>query len=715
LALKEAIGNISFQGVQITGEGSIGDVLSLGGIDLQIKATGKNLAEMGPAIGESLPETGPFTLDGRLTGSAAALSLRDARGKAARRSLNLALTGRVEDLLAVRGMDFNVELEGRNLAEVSEVIGQTLPESGPFRLEGRLTGSIESLSLQDARGRAVRGGLTLALTGDVKNLLALNGMNLKVELSGKNLAEMSPMIGQSLPETGPFTLGGRLSGSAKALSLQNVRGSATRGSLNLALTGSVKDLVAVSGLTLDVQLSGKNLVEMGPVIGQSLPETGPFTLGGRLSGSAKALSLQNARASATRGSLSLTLSGGVKDLAALRGLDLNIRCAGDRLSDVGPWVGASLPELGRFDAKGHLTGSTTVLELDGLSVLIDQSDLNGSAKVEFRKRPKITAVLDSALVDLTPIMRVEEAEEKKLADSLGSDNGLFSDEPLPFDKLEAVDLDISLNARNIRSRDAQWEFGRLVLKLEEADLRVERLEAVYKGTKVSGSGFVQPKPSPRVGTKFLVQGFDLGAFLREIHFSDKAKGHVDIAVDVSSNGSSAKTLMGHMDGTAGVVMGKGYLVKYLDWLAQDLTRKVIPIWGDHKRAGVIDCGVVEFDIKDGLAKSQAFVLDSPVSVLTGEGTINLETEKLDFLLKPAPKHPSLFSLATNLRVTGTIQDPHVSPDYESLALKGARALSFFLVGPVGLLTPFMNLGADKSHPCDVKELKGQELQPVPTK
>jgi AsmA family protein len=439
--------------------------------------------------------------------------------------------------------------------------------------------------------------------------------------------------------------------------------------VEINVDGSIGEIFSLDDIDLQIKASGRNLAEVGPMIKQSLPETGPFTLSGRLTGSTKALALQDARGKASHRSLNLTLNGGVKDLLALSGLNLNVRCSGGELSDIGPWAGVNLPELGRFDVRSHLTGSAMLLELDGLSALVDQSDLNGSARVEFRKRPKITAILESALLDLTPLMKVEKAEEIKVAEKIGRDRGLFSDEPLPFNKLEAVDIDITLNARNIRSRDARWEFGHLVIKLEEGDLRVERLEAAYKGTKVSGTALFQAGSPSCAEAKFLVQDFNLGAFLREVQISEKVKGRLDIAADVSSRGNSVKTLLGKLSGTAVVVMGKGYLSKYLDWLAQDLTRKVIPFWGDQEKAGVIDCAVIQFDIKNGLATSQAFVLNSPVSVLTGEGTVNLETEKVNFLLSPSPKQPSLFSLATNLQVTGTIQNPEVRPNLASLALK----------------------------------------------
>jgi hypothetical protein len=98
------------------------------------------------------------------------------------------------------------------------------------------------------------------------------------------------------------------------------------------------------------------------------------------------------------------------------------------------------------------------------------------------------------------------------------------------------------------------------------------------------------------------------------------------------------------------------------------------------------------------------VFDTELTVLTGEGDINLATEQVNFLLSPQPKDPSLFSLATKLRVRGTIQDPTVRPDMLALAEKGVKFLGALAVGPVGLLAPFVNLGARQKHPCDIQSI-----------
>jgi hypothetical protein len=149
-------------------------------------------------------------------------------------------------------------------------------------------------------------------------------------------------------------------------------------------------------------------------------------------------------------------------------------------------------------------------------------------------------------------------------------------------------------------------------------------------------------------------------------------------------------------------MGEGYLSKYLDLISVDLTKKARLFWGHHKKGDQIKCAVVQFDIKKGIANSRAFVFKTQIGLLTGEGEINLGTEQVDFLLVPKPKNPGLLELSTKLRVSGTILDAKVRPDHLALLEKGALALSSLAIGPMGLLAPFVRLGAHKKHPCEVK-------------
>ena len=376
--------------------------------------------------------------------------------------------------------------------------------------------------------------------------------------------------------------------------------------------------------------------------------------------------------------------------------------SGRELSEIGPLVGASLPSLGAFNIGGQLTGSAKTLAMNQLSAMVDKSDLTGSAKIEFRKRPKITLRLDSTVIDFKPFLARKKERQTGARSKHRGEQRLFSDAPLPFDVLKTVDADVVLKAKNIHIKDAHFQSGHFELKLVDNQLYLDIHKATYKKADISGNLSLAPGSPPRITTKFIVQNFDLGGFLKETGLNDEVRSVIDIAADLNSQGGSLRSLMAELNGSIGAVMGEGYLTEYLDLISIDLSQKVIAFWGSYKEARQINCAVVQFDIEKGMAISRAFVFDSTIAILNARGNIDLGTEKVDFLLIPKPKRPGITDLSTNLRVGGTLMAPKVSPDTLSLATKGAKLLSALAIGPIGLLAPFVNLGAHQKHPCVIQ-------------
>ncbi len=595
-----------------------------------------------------------------------------------------------------------VELQGSLNGQPAALSGQT----GPLR--NLFTGVRFPLALS---GEVA--GARVKLDGGLDNVATLEGLDLTVQASGSDLATLGTGIGVKIPHTDSFDLTAQLTASGDQLAIRGARGSASYKHIKLTLNGQIGDLKTFEAIQLSLKGTGNDLAELTSFVGKKLPQTGPFSATARLSGSAQMLAVHKLRANVKRGNAHLAVSGKVGDVLKLVGIDLGLEGSGKQLGELGPLFDAQLPDLGAFSIKARLSGSDKLLELKSFSATVDQSDFTGWAKVELGKRPRVTVRLESGLIDFTRIMR--QAKSDKKADTGNAEKGkvggsrqaLFSDEPLPFDLLDVVDADITFNARNIKARDAAFEFGQLALRLDAGDLRVDKLEATYRGTKVSANLNLAAGTPANVAVKFLVQGFDLGRFLKEIHVSQDVEGRVDLAADLKSQGNSRHQLMANLDGTTGAVIGKGYVPRVLDLLARDLTRQVTRIWGHHKQAGELNCGVIQFTNKQGIATSDAFLFDTQLTILKGNGEVNLATEQLDFVLFPKPKDASLFSLATKLHVTGSIVDPKVRPDMTSVATKGVKALSSLVLGPAGLLVPFMKAGARHQHPCDVAALKSR--------
>jgi uncharacterized protein involved in outer membrane biogenesis len=622
------------------------------------------------------------------------------------------VAGAIDNLPTLAGIDLKLDASGQDLSEFGPIIGQKLPKTDQFALKGQLTGSAKTLSLREAQCNANRGSLQFTANGAVKDLLTLSGMDLNSSLKGKNLKDFGEIIEEKLPATDAFAVEGRLTGSTDALSLKDVQANARQGSLGVTATGEVQDLITFSGLNLQVTGAGKSLAEIGRIVDIELPATDEFEVQGRLAGSINGLSLMDAQGSAKSGGLNLAVNGGFEELPALNGINLKLRASGKELAEIGPLVGAELPELGPFDVSGKLSGSAKTITLDDFSAMVEKSDFNGMAKLEFLERPKLTVRLDSSVIDFTALMKSLEKDEKEPADQNKQLQRLFSDAPLPLDLSKKMDADIVLKARNIHSKDARLEFGHMTLKLQDHDFSIDTLEATYKETKISGNLQIKAGTPSRVATHFLVQGFNLGDFLKETGKNDQIRAIIDIAAHGKSRGDSVRSLMANLDGAIGVVMGEGYLTKHLDLLATGLTGKVFQVWKPPEAVDQIKCAVVQFDIQEGVAASQAFVFDTGAGVLTGDGEINLDTEKINFLLVPKPARPD-FRILTNLRVSGSVLEPSVGVDKASALTRGARALSALVVGPLGLLAPFIHLGANKSHPCDVPSI-GQLGLNIPT-
>jgi uncharacterized protein involved in outer membrane biogenesis len=619
------------------------------------------------------------------------------------------IDGAIDDVLTLQGIDVDTRLSGKNFATLGPVLEIQLPKTEAFDVSGHLKSSGDSLRLDNINGNLSGSSINIAINGSVGNLIAFSGVDLKLKSAGKDLALIEPLIGEKLPATDQFEIQGRLTGSNKALTMKNIQAAARRGSLNFTANGVVQDLLTLRGMDLQSRLTGKNLEEFGEIIGEKLPVTDAFEIQGRLTGSTDVLPLQKAQGSARRGSMRLSLTGAVKDLLTLGGMDLQSRLTGKELAEIGPLFQAELPKLGPFDVSGKLLGSAQAFSLNKLSAKVDKSDFTGLAKFEFLKRPKIAIRLESSVIDFSALMKSLEQDEQKTAKKDHQKRRFLSNYSLSFDVLKKVDADIVLKAKTIQARDAHLKLGHLTLKLEDSDFKIDKFEATYKQSKISGKLQIKQGSPTRVATNFLVQNFDLGAFLKEIGKSGQVRANLDIAAHLNGRGNSVQSLMAGLNGSIGVVMGEGFLTKYLDMLSAGLTQKVFQIWKPHKAVDQINCAVVQFDIKEGVAASRAFVFDTRAGLLTGEGKINLGTEKIYFLLVPKPEHPEV-SLLTNLRVSGTVMNPQVSADKISLLTKGAEALSSLVIGPLGLLAPFVHLGALSAHPCNIESIGQLGLQ-----
>src|SRR5690606_40573891 len=116
----------------------------------------------------------------------------------------------------------------------------------------------------------------------------------------------------------------------------------------------------------------------------------------------------------------------------------------------------------------------------------------------------------------------------------------------------------------------------------------------------------------------------------------------------------------------------------------------------------VRCAVADFGVEDGLMSSRALAFNTTVAIIVGEGTINLQDESLDLLLRPRPKDRSSLALRWPLRVGGSFKDPSFRPDMKALGLRGAIALALGSIAPPAALLATFETGPGEDSDCGGK-------------
>ncbi|WP_245986912.1 AsmA-like C-terminal region-containing protein [Azospirillum thermophilum] len=113
-----------------------------------------------------------------------------------------------------------------------------------------------------------------------------------------------------------------------------------------------------------------------------------------------------------------------------------------------------------------------------------------------------------------------------------------------------------------------------------------------------------------------------------------------------------------------------------------------------------NCLVANMTVENGVARADALVLDTPETLLTGEGGINLRTEALDLRLVGRAKEAQVLATHVPVLVRGTLGNPDIGVDPTESAARGAAAVALgVLLTPLAGILPFLDPGSDEQPHC----------------
>jgi len=401
------------------------------------------------------------------------------------------------------------------------------------------------------------------------------------------------------------------------------------------------------------------------------------------------------QAEARIGSTSLKADGTINNLAELSALNLMLQLSGESMEQLYDVVGIAFPDTSGYSASGRLIGNGSVIRYEKFTGRVGESDLAGTLQVDTGgKRPFMRGDLVSQvlnLADLGPLVGTRQPKQ----------GGVLPDAAFDAARWNSVDADVTLKAGTIkRPEQLPLEHLSTRIQMRDAVLTLDPLEFGTAGGKLTGPIRLDGREAPiRADASIRLQDLQLSKLFPTIQEARASVGAISGLIELSGSGNSVAKMLGSSNGKVGVYVDSGEVSQLLmELVALDLWNlaKVV-VRGDEPVE--IRCAIADFDVKDGVMQTNAFVFDTSVVNITGEGTINLKDETIRLKIVPHPKGKSLASLRSPLYIAGTFSQPNVSRDVRRIAEKGAGALLLGILNPVLAVLPLINEGKGQDSNC----------------
>jgi uncharacterized protein involved in outer membrane biogenesis len=486
----------------------------------------------------------------------------------------------------------------------------------------------------------------------------------------------------------------------------------------------IKDAVTDADITADVDtLANDPPYGIGFKVGGRYHDAS-VTGGGKL-GAVLTLKDQDApfpvKADLHSGPYALAVEGSVTRPARLAGLDLRLKLAGPSMARLYAFTGVVLPETPAFSTEGHLTGSLSDESeakrsrwtYDKFKGRVGESDISGTLTFQSQKpRNKLSATIHSnqlRFADLGPLIGADSNASKRArgVDAVQPAGKALPVEKFHTEKWKVLDADVHFSADRI-VKTAQLPLNKLKthLTMDNGVLRLKPLDfglaggTVNSNVTLDGSGGAG-KDAIKATLDATARNIEVKQLFPQVQKIQQATaGDIFAQTKLTATGDSVGEMLAKSNGEVKALVSKGVVSKLLLEEAGLNVGNVIitKLFGD--RQVQLNCLASDLDVKNGVATTNTFVLDTEEAIVDINGWVNLGNEQIDLRVKPETKALRLFTLRTPFYVRGTFKKPDLQLDKKVLALKGGAAVALAVVAaPVAALLPLINTGPGKDSPC----------------
>lgn len=611
--------------------------------------------------------------------------------------LDLSITGNIEDISHVEGINLITEVNSEHLDKVLEEIGVKLSVALPAftSVGGTVTGNLEELSLNSLIANVKDEGITVNLNGQVTDLLSLEGVDVNFDATADSIANISKFAGTEIPELGSLQLAGKISSSEQSLRLESLEAIVQQQGMKTRVTAAVADLINVAGINAEAHIEIDSLSTLAPFTDVEMPQTKPWVLNITVA-AAETKGAAEVVVNLTSEELQAVINANIPEIKDPANLEASLSIDTESLAVISEMLGKEIVDEGPVKLTAKAIVQPDRYRVDDFKLTRGESVANAGIQYVLPKsdqdKPKLIGQLEINNLDLTKIFPANDNEnldqeetqvviaETESETTSTVNKKIFSNEPLSTGVLQDYEVDFKVDTSNLTLSENFMVHGSLAVTLDQGVLKIGPLDLKGESGGSGESLIVLDASSPEA---------NLGVKIKFDNFvSPRFGGNFDLDVDLDGKGGTIAAVMGSLDGQF-IAAFNDYKLNQsaMTQFGSGFFSRINPIKNDTT---ILECAIVRFDAKDGIVDFTKKIAAQTTEVTWfGSGEINLKTEELDFGIHPQPRKAlnSLtdLGLAKLVHIGGTLAEPSIGVDPKDVAVKYGKYSAYIATGGLSWL------------------------------
>ncbi len=412
----------------------------------------------------------------------------------------------------------------------------------------------------------------------------------------------------------------------------------------------------------------------------------------------------------------ITARGAVPKPFDLGQFHMNATARGPDMAQIYGLTGVALPNTPPYSLRARVVRDDKLYKLTNIGGKVGDSDLSGTASVQLgRERPMIKANLLTRSLDFddlgaffggSPSTKPGETaspEQKAVAQTLASQQRILPDSTLAVERIRAVDADVTYKAVSIRDTPINLTAASVRVKLNDGLLRAEPLTLSLPQGQVAGMIQLNArKATPVTDLDLRLTGARLEQLL-PVKFGggQPFAGALVGRAKLTGEGNSVHKAFANADGQVTLVVPGGEIREaFAELMGVNVTKGLGLLLSKDQSMTPIRCGVANFQARDGVLTADRFVFDTGPVVVTGGGTINMDTERMAFRAQGHSKEFRLVRLLLPVTAQGPLLKPKLGVEPGKAIAQGGIAVALgSLISPLAAILPFIDPGLAKDANC----------------